>query len=173
MYGFQWHAWDQTSQSLITTRQVKLFATSKSNSTLNDQQITLAIEILYLEATTLIKISILCFYRRLAKGSISKIFLYWVWASIASVVCYSVIFTFIIIFSYTPVEGYWHLFDTSWRLSNKLKSLNEGALIVSVTVIGTLQDLFICALPIILVWNLQVPGRQKAALMGIFGVGLL
>ncbi|KAH7357490.1 hypothetical protein BKA66DRAFT_500989, partial [Pyrenochaeta sp. MPI-SDFR-AT-0127] len=155
-YGFQWHAWDQTPQTSITSR-----------------QITLAIEILFLESTTLIKISILCFYRRLTNGSISKVFLYWVWASIASVVCYSVIFSFIIIFSYTPVKGYWHLFDTSWRLQNELKSLNEGAVIVAVAVIGTLQDLFICALPMILVWNLQVPTRQKAALIGIFGVGLV
>ncbi|KAF2177469.1 hypothetical protein K469DRAFT_603311 [Zopfia rhizophila CBS 207.26] len=155
-YGFQWHAWDQTPQTLITTR-----------------QITLAIEILYLESTTLIKISILCFYQRITNGSISKVFVYWVWASITSVVCYSVIFAFVITFSYTPVEAYWHLFDVSWRLRNELKGFNEGAVIVSVGVIGTLQDFFICALPIILVWNLQIPRRQKAALIGIFGMGLL
>lgn len=89
------------------------------------------------------------------------------------VACYSIIFAFVIIFAYTPVDAYWHLFDASWRLQNELKSFNEGAVIVSVSVIGTLQDFFICALPIILVWNLQISKRQRAALMGIFGIGVL
>lgn len=149
------------------------FASYKLENLLISVQATLAIEMLFLESTTLIKISILCFYRRITNGSISKTFVHWVWASIVSVICYSIIFTFIIIFSYSPVEAYWHLFDPRWRLHNELKSLNEGAIIVSVAVIGTLQDLFICALPIFLVWNLQMPIRQKAALIGIFGMGIL
>lgn len=172
IYGFQWHVWDQTPQTLITTRQV-IFAIQKPIKALTSLQITLAIEILYLEATTFIKVSILCFYRRLTNGSISKAFLYWVWASIVFVVCSATIFTFVIIFSYSPVEGYWHLHDPSWMLHNTLSSLDEAAAIVAVTVIGTFQDLLICALPIILVWNLQIERRQKAALIGIFGLGLM
>ncbi|KAH7067848.1 hypothetical protein FB567DRAFT_411952, partial [Paraphoma chrysanthemicola] len=156
IYGFQWHVWDQTPHTLITTR-----------------QITLAIEILYLESTTLIKTSILCFYRRLTNGSISKTFLYCVWVTIAFVLSSAILFTFLIIFSYSPTEGYWHLYDSPWRRLNELKSLNEAAIIVSVTVIGTLQDLLICALPMTLVWNLQIGRRQKAALIAIFGVGLI
>lgn len=89
------------------------------------------------------------------------------------VVCSAIIFTFVIIFSYSPVEGYWHLHDPSWRLQNELRGLDEAAVIVAVTVIGTFQDLLICALPIILVWNLQIERRQKAALIGIFGLGLV
>jgi hypothetical protein len=126
-----------------------------------------------LESTTLIKISILCFYRRLTNGSISKAFLYCVWATIAFVVSSATLFTFLIVFSYSPIEGYWHLYDVSWRHRNELKSLNEAAIIVSVTVIGTVQDLLICALPMMLVWNLQIETRQKAALIAIFGVGLM
>lgn len=89
------------------------------------------------------------------------------------VICYGITFTFVIIFSCTPVEGYWHLFDITWRLQNELKCHNEGAEIVAVVIISTLQDLVICALPIFLVWNLQIPRRQKAALIGLFGVGLV
>lgn len=136
-------------------------------------QITLAIEVIYLAATSLIKISILCFYRRITNGSITLTFVYWVWASIAFVIAYFIAFTFVIVFSCTPVEGYWHLFDIAWRLQNELKCHNEGAEIVSVVIISTLQDFFICALPVFLVWNLQIPRRQKAALIALFGVGLL
>ncbi|KAF2466473.1 uncharacterized protein BDR25DRAFT_269074, partial [Lindgomyces ingoldianus] len=156
VYGFQLHAWDQTPRTLITSR-----------------QITLAIEVLYLVATSLIKISILCFYRRITNGTISKAFVYWVWVSIVFVVCYCIIFVFIIVFSCSPIEAYWHLFDLAWRLSHELKCHNEAVEIISVVVISTLQDLFICALPIFLVWNLQISRRQKAALIGIFALGLL
>ncbi|KAF1996320.1 hypothetical protein P154DRAFT_498638 [Amniculicola lignicola CBS 123094] len=155
-YGFQWHSWDQTATTFVTSR-----------------QIALVIEILYLTSTSLIKISILCFYRRITSGSISKVFVYWVWGSIVFVIVYCITFIFTIVFSCVPVEGYWHMFDLAWRLKHELKCHNEGAEIVSVVVISTLQDFVICALPIVLVWNLQIPRRQKAALIGIFGLGLL
>ncbi|KAJ4359917.1 uncharacterized protein N0V89_000476 [Didymosphaeria variabile] len=79
----------------------------------------------------------------------------------------------LVIFSCSPVEGYWHYFDISWRLTHELKCHNEGAQIVTVVVISTLQDFFLCTLPIVLIWNLQISKRQKAGLCGIFGLGLL
>lgn len=132
----------------------------------------MAIELTYLAATTLIKISILCFYRRITEG-LTMGFVYWVWASIAFVAAYGITFTFVIIFSCSPVVGYWRYFDIIWRLENELHCHNEGAEIVSVVVISTLQDFFICALPIFLVWNLHIPKRQKVALIALFGMGLL
>lgn len=132
-----------------------------------------AIELAYMASTSLIKISILCFYRRLANGSISRTFVYCVWGSIAFVVAYFVAFTGAIIFTCSPVQGYWRMFDLMWRLENEMKCHNEGATIVAVVVVSTIQDLFICALPIFLVWNLQIPKRQKAALIALFALGLL
>ncbi|KAJ4402659.1 hypothetical protein N0V91_007033 [Didymella pomorum] len=55
LYGFQWHVWDQTKETLITAR-----------------EITFSIEINYMVCTTLIKISILCFYRRIT-GSLTNL----------------------------------------------------------------------------------------------------
>jgi hypothetical protein len=136
-------------------------------------QISMAIEILYLASTSLIKISILCFYRRMTNGSMSRIFVYCVRWGIISVICYAIALSIAVTFTCTPVEGYWMLFDFQWRLKNEVTCRNEGALVVSVVVISTLQDLVICALPILLVWNLQISKRQRAGLMGIFGLGLL
>ncbi|KAL5433010.1 hypothetical protein PMIN07_011401 [Paraphaeosphaeria minitans] len=155
-YGFQWHIWDQTSETLIAAR-----------------KIILVIEVLYLLTTSLIKISILCFYKRITNGSISKTFIYWIWGSIAFVIVYFFAFSLSIIFTCSPIEGFWHYFDINWRLSHQLKCNDEGALIVVVVVISTLQDFFLCALPVILIWNLQISRRRKAALCGIFGLGLL
>ncbi|KAH7128806.1 hypothetical protein B0J11DRAFT_279797 [Dendryphion nanum] len=156
IYGFQWHAWDQTKTTLVTSR-----------------QIILAIEFLYIVSTSLIKISILCFYRRITSGSISRTFVFWVWASIIFVICYCIGFTLAITFTCSPVAGYWRFFDVAWRLQNEMKCRNEGAIIVTVVVVSTVQDFVICALPVFLVWNLQISKRQKVALIGIFGLGLL
>ncbi|KAF2642029.1 hypothetical protein P280DRAFT_290946 [Massarina eburnea CBS 473.64] len=156
IYGFQWHAWDQTKLTYVTSR-----------------QLALAIEVNYLAATSLTKISILCFYRRMTNGTIRRKFIYWVWALIAFVVAYFISFSFAILFTCTPVEGNWRLFDMAWRLHNELKCHDEGVIIVVVVVISTLQDFIICALPVFLVWNLQMAKRQKVALIALFGMGLL
>jgi hypothetical protein len=171
VYGFQWHAWDQTPESHITTREVSHLIDSL-NGTLLTSQITLAIELNYLVSTTLIKISILCFYQRLS-GSLKTVFVYGVWAAIASCVVYGVIYTFLLIFTCNPVIGNFRLFDLAWRLENELTCLDEGAIIVSCAVISTIQDLVICLLPVFLVWNLKIHRRQKAALIAIFALGLV
>lgn len=130
-------------------------------------------EVAYLLSTSLIKISILSFYRRLTKGAISKTFLYLVWVFIAIVIVYFFVFAFAFIFTCSPTEGYWHLFDIRWRFTHRLKCRDEGKEVVAATIISTVQDFLICALPILLVWNLQLPRRQKAGLIGIFGLGLV
>lgn len=128
---------------------------------------------MYLLATSLIKISILCFYRRITTGTISKAMLYWTWGSIAFVVIYFFAFSFTIMFSCSPVEAYWRYFDVAWRMTHEFGCNNEGAEIVAVVIISTFQDFYICAFPVAIIWNLQISKRQKAALCGIFGVGLM
>jgi hypothetical protein len=74
----------------------------------------IAVELNYLISTTLIKISILCFYRRLS-GSLKTAFVYGVWAAIVSCVIYVVVWTFLLIFTCNPIMGFFHLFDLAWR----------------------------------------------------------
>ncbi|KAH8728081.1 hypothetical protein GQ44DRAFT_573203, partial [Phaeosphaeriaceae sp. PMI808] len=154
-YGFQWHAWDQTNATHITSR-----------------ELAMAVELHYLASTTLIKVSILFFYRRMT-GALRNVFLYTVWFSIASCLIYWIIFSFLIIFTCTPVEGFFHLFDIVWRLKNNVTCRDEGAVIVACAIIGTVQDLVICLLPIILIWKLKMPRRQRLALCCIFAIGLI
>ncbi|RAR09048.1 integral membrane protein [Stemphylium lycopersici] len=129
--------------------------------------IALAIELNYMVSTTLIKVSILCFYRRIT-GRLTNQFVYWVYGTIAFCIIYGIVFTFVIIFTCTPVEGFWRFFDVAWRLQNDLKCRNEGALIVACAAISSVQDFVICLLPILLIWNLQISKRQKFGLCGVF-----
>ncbi|KAJ4326239.1 hypothetical protein N0V94_000186 [Neodidymelliopsis sp. IMI 364377] len=48
---------------------------------------------------------------------------------------------------------------------------NEGADILSASIISTAQDLITAILPTFLYWNLRIPVRQKIALFGIFAIG--
>lgn len=132
----------------------------------------MAIELNYIASTTLIKVAILVFYRRIT-GTLKNAFVYSVWAMIAFCVIPSIIFAFLIIFTCSPVIGFFRLFDLKWRLQNELKCQNEGAIIVACAIVGTIQDFIVCLLPIVLVWNLKMSRRQKAALCGIFGVGMI
>ncbi|KAH7389768.1 hypothetical protein BKA66DRAFT_568692 [Pyrenochaeta sp. MPI-SDFR-AT-0127] len=155
VYGFQWHTWDQTTDTMVSSR-----------------QITMSIELNYLVATTLIKVSILCFYRRMT-GTLTNKFVYWVWGSIIFCVIYGIVFSLLIIFICSPVVGFFHVFDVAWKEVNKLSCHDEGAIVVACAAISTVQDLVICMLPIFLIWNLQIVKRQKIALCAIFGMGMV
>jgi hypothetical protein len=120
----------------------------------------------------MIKISILCFYRRIS-GSLKTAFVRSVQAMIIFCAVYMVIFGCLLIFTCTPVIGTVHLFDIGWRLKHEVSCHDEGAIVVTCAIIGTVQDFIICSLPVFLVWNLKMPRRTKIALCGIFGVGLI
>lgn len=154
-YGFQWHAWDQTARTRVTSREV-----------------TLAIELTYLASTTLVKVSILCFYRRIT-GSLTNTFVYTTWGSIVFCSVYGILFSLLIVFTCTPVVGFFHIYDPIWRARNTVDCHNEGAIIVACAAISTVQDLVICMLPIFLIWNLKITKRQRLALCGIFGIGVV
>ncbi|KAF1831661.1 hypothetical protein BDW02DRAFT_504756 [Decorospora gaudefroyi] len=160
IYGFQWHVWDQTATTLVTAREA------------SNISIAMAIELNYMVSTTLIKVSILCFYRRIT-GRLTTQFVYWVWGCIIFCVVYGVVFTFAIIFTCTPVVGFFHIFDIMWRLKNEVTCRNEGAIIVACAAVSSIQDFIICMLPIFLIWNLHISKRQKVGLCGIFGVGII
>jgi hypothetical protein len=74
-------------------------------------------EIVYLWATGLTRVSILLFYRRLG-GSVSRAFKYTVYAAIASVVLYTIGFNIFAFTQCTPLHAYWNMGDVSWQIAN-------------------------------------------------------
>jgi hypothetical protein len=82
VYGFNLHIYDQTPETNITIRQVHEYPLLKLDGGAHLLQITLAMEIIYIITTTLTKISILTFYRRITSSIISRWLLIAVWVSI-------------------------------------------------------------------------------------------
>ena len=74
----------------------------------------MAIEALYMVGTSLTKISILLFYRRMVAGSVSKGFLWVVYVSIFSVIAYMITFLFTVFFNCRPINAMWDQVDLSW-----------------------------------------------------------
>ncbi|KAF2492281.1 hypothetical protein BU16DRAFT_467793 [Lophium mytilinum] len=157
--GFQVHSWDHTPELAVTSRKA-----------------VVAIELLYIFAVFPTKISILFFYRRMAVGSISKNFILLVWASIAFVIAYAVVFLIVLPLTCTPVNAFWDQFDFSpggWPATHEFHCHPEYKSLFAASSISMVQDIIAAVMPIMLLWNLQLPRRQKFAIYGIFALGLL
>jgi hypothetical protein len=126
-------------------------------------------------STATTKISILLFYRRLAAGTISNRFLCVVYAAIAFVVIYFIIFWINLFIGCRPFNAFWNQVNLFWVAANKGKyqCINEPANLLAAAIISVIQDFIACGVPTILFWKLRIPKRQKIALAAIFGVGFL
>jgi hypothetical protein len=130
---------------------------------------------LYLVTTSTTKISILLFYRRLASNTISKGFLWSVYAAIAFVAIYWVVFTLNLYLGCRPFRAFWMEADMEWSALNagKFHCFNEGNNLIAAAVVSGVQDFIACGMPSILFWKTKLPRRQKIALGVLFGVGFL
>lgn len=137
----------------------------------------MAIELMYLFSTALIKISILLFYRRIVRSSYSPAFLWAVRGCIGFVTCYTAAFTFTLFLGCRPLPAFWKKVDFVWVMAHpegkEWQCFNEAANVIAATVLSVVQDFIACLMPTIIFWKLSLPFRQKAALSVIFGMGIL
>lgn len=135
----------------------------------------MANEALYVLATGLVKISILCFYRRITKNSISKGFIRANRVCIGVVVCYMVVFEVTLFVGCSPFDAFWNQVDPSWLLVNEGRwhCIDEAGNLIAATVVSIVTDFVTFLMPCTLFWKLQLPRRQKVGLGAIFGVGFL
>jgi hypothetical protein len=143
----------------------------------DSRKASLAIESFYIASTSMTKVSILLFYRRMATGSVSPLFRFAVRAAIASVIAYGITFQLTLYLGCRPLNAYWNQVNINWIPTHTegvdYYCFNELASVLSSTAISIVQDFITCGLPTILFWKLQLPIRQKVALGALFGVGFL
>ncbi|PWY84998.1 integral membrane protein [Aspergillus heteromorphus CBS 117.55] len=156
VYGEIHHTWDNSLTKLIGERKVAIGA-----------------ELFYVLASSLIKVSVLLFYRRMGQRTVSPRFLTVIWISIASVIAYSVAFFVVIFVSCRPFHAFWMEIDPLWSATNPYTCYDEGAHLIAATGISLTQDIIATTLPAILCFRLQMPLRQKLALNAVFALGYL
>ncbi|KAF2666809.1 hypothetical protein BT63DRAFT_415909 [Microthyrium microscopicum] len=155
---FDRHVWELTAEEGATSR-----------------KLVVAVDLLYMTSTTLTKISILLFYRRLASGTISNFFRWAVRLCIGFVASYYIAFTLALFLGCRPLDAFWNQLELDWRLTHKegrdWTCFNESADLLTATSVSVLQDFITCLMPCILFWRLQLPFRQKVALAAVFAFG--
>lgn len=139
---------------------------------LHCNQVGWIIEFLFHISTTLVKISILLFYKRMSAGSSSKAFLRTVYAAIAFQVLWGVVFTIILLLACRPLNAYWFRLSLT-PYTKRYTCMKEGIYWPLSVCISTVTDFVATLLPCWFFWHLQIPFRQKLSLYGVFCLGFL
>ena len=124
-------------------------------------------------STCLIKLSVLCFYRRLTDRIISAAFIYTVWIFMATECIQIVICLATLCFSCYPLAAYWYQFSPSWTSEHSYTCIPQGSALFTMSLISVSQDFVATALPFTLFLRMQISRRQKVALSCTFAGGLV
>ncbi|KAG0648068.1 hypothetical protein D0Z07_5732 [Hyphodiscus hymeniophilus] len=119
-------------------------------------------ELLFTLSTSLVKISVLFFYLRIAVTKTYRRILY---ISIAFICAWAVIFSAVVIFQCRPVSSYWDPESTQCVKP-------EAALFIH-GLTNTITDVYVFVLPMQMVWKTHLPKRQRIGLLVVFGTGFL
>ncbi|KIX10632.1 uncharacterized protein Z518_01716 [Rhinocladiella mackenziei CBS 650.93] len=126
----------------------------------------------YVTAAALVKISVLLFYRRLSV-KFSRAFLIATWIGIVYNILYWLGFGLALLLMCNPIYAYWTSFDPEWAASHSYRCQEEGIAIPASAGFSVLGDLYSTLLPVLLIYNLGLPRRQKFALYALFALGFL
>ena len=157
MYGFDRHLWDLPLLYVVPQR-----------------KITFASNYLTLIASSLIRASILLFYRRLADSTVSRTFYLATWASLVFVFLYTALFAVLGVLGCRPVSAFWDKYNII-KLSQGYHGTcgDEATGVMISTIIGAVQDFITTTMPAVLCWKLHVSFRERMVLTTVFAVGYL
>ncbi|KIW70237.1 hypothetical protein PV04_02527 [Phialophora macrospora] len=126
----------------------------------------------YVIGITLIKISVLLFYRRLSV-KFSRAFLIATWVGIVYNILYFVSFGLTLLLLCRPLHAYWDSFSPAWAASHDFHCASENAALPASSAFSVAGDFYSTLLPLILVYYLELPRRQKIALYALFALGFM
>lgn len=120
----------------------------------------------YFAALGLVKAALLVFYLRLDPRKITRYFIFFVLFTVAGLEIASCL---IIVFECQPVHKFW---DLKNEVPGKCMDVHDRQIFYNANgIINIIQDIIIYVLPIPMLWNLQMPKRQKMALISLFSFG--
>lgn len=132
----------------------------------NTDQVFFAMELLYFSQIGAVKLSILFFYLRLFPGpNIRK----WIWGTIIFNTIFTLLFILIGLFQCAPIRFYWK----RWDNEHKGKCMDINALGWANAGISIALDIWMLALPMTQLVNLNLHWKKKLSVAAMFGVGAL
>ncbi|KAL8868544.1 MAG: hypothetical protein Q9174_004921, partial [Haloplaca sp. 1 TL-2023] len=125
-------------------------------------KLVFAISIIYLIDIAAVKFSCLLLYRRIF--GIDRVFNILSWGLAAVIFAYSLAGIFVVIFQTNPVHAFW-----DYKIPHT--SINFSIPAVATAVLNVVTDFLTLALPMPLIWQLQMPFARKMQLAGVFLLG--
>ncbi|KAI9886890.1 MAG: hypothetical protein M1823_001258 [Watsoniomyces obsoletus] len=125
-----------------------------------------------LVATTLTKVSVLLFYRRLINRTHAKVHLWLLWGLLGITVAYTIALGFAYGFQCTPVEAYW-LKDSPQGYDKPYHCFNDAFVVIPMAVMTALTDVLVTAFPLLFVRRLSLPRQKMLVLAVVFGLGAI
>ena len=125
-------------------------------------------QFLYLLAVTVIKLSVLLFYKRIF--FVNSRFRVAVNIMCGLVLGWFITFFFATLLQTVPISGNWELAGTG---STQGTSINRYAMYISAAVLEIALDIVTLVLPLFVIWRLQMHTTQKWQVSGIFLLGSL
>src|SRR5579871_484288 len=137
----------------------------------------MVLEIVYIIATGLTKISILLFYRRIVDITVPTKLQWAARTCILFVIMYMATWISVILLTCRPFESYWLAVNLDWRKTNirgvDWQCYDEGVSTAVSNAVSIIQDFLTCSIPTFILWKLQIPRQQKIALAILFIIGYL
>lgn len=122
--------------------------------------------VIYFLNIAIVKLAFLFFYLRVfPKRSVRR----WLWGTVAFTVCFGITFVFAGIFQCQPISYYW----TRWTGETTGSCVHVSAVAWANSAVSIALDLWMIAIPLSQVHNLNLDWKKKAEVAFMFCVGLL
>ena len=131
-------------------------------------------QVLFLSSTSATKTSVLLFYRRMAKDTYSRRWLYAIWAALGCTVAFYVAQVITMCLICRPLSSYWESYDI-FNYHKKFTCIDGNVLTAVSGVLNVISDVYAVLVPCLMLrhYDLDVPRRQKIVLNVIFGLGFV
>ncbi|KAE8354306.1 hypothetical protein BDV28DRAFT_87856 [Aspergillus coremiiformis] len=153
-YGGNRHIWDVPLEWFSTVSKLNLL-----------------FQTLFSLSSSITKIALLWFCKRLLGAGSKGLYNTYNMALNGAIVMVALLclsFLFVCTFQCSPIHAYW-----DYKPTYPHHCLNEGAYIFASSVINIVTDFLSTVVPMPLIWNLNLPARQRIAVMSIFGLGIV
>lgn len=129
--------------------------------------------VVFVTGTSLLKISILLFYRRMVAGTFNRYWIFATWGAIALTAAYLVAFDLLLIFNCQPTRAYWMAHDPEWEAKVNYYCLDTTQVINPIAGgLSVFSDIYAIVLPCLMVQGLDMTRRQKIGLNAVFATGI-
>ena len=127
----------------------------------------------YVISTSFTKMSILLFYRRISV-TFSKKFIIATWVGIIYNMLYMISFCMVLLLLCTPINAYWRSFNLEWAAAHPGNHCGKENIELPLAgVFSVIGDFYSAVLPMIAIFSLDLPSRQKLSLCALFSLAFL